>query len=254
MNALRHALLLLVIAAAAGWGCKKTDDPVPLAPDMVLTSSDSDAPAGQAIAFTIENPVDNIGSIQWNFGDGTTLNGNAITQTHTYTTGGTYTVTAKVFNTSGSSITLTETVTITGQVYLNGKLTYARVEAYDGNNDLWDHEYTGTERLPDLYLRVRKRLGNDYQVLLAQSSVLQNFQVNGTALSFAEVPFSIDDLDLLEVSLINSNMGQGRPDNAIGTFTLSKAGLSAMHAPNPTSMDWTSIDGNSTLYVTFSWN
>lgn len=254
MNTLKNTFVFLLIAAA-GWGCKKTEDPLPMAPDMVLTASSSNANAGQAIAFTIENPVDNIGSIQWDFGDGSaSVNTNDLTRNHSYNAGGTYTVTAKVFNTSGTSVTLTQTVTITGQVYQNGQLAYARILAYNPNNDLWDHEYTGTERLPDLYLRVRARLGNDYQVLLAQSSTLQNFQVDGTPVPFAGVPFEIDALDLLELTLFNSNVGQGRPDNVIGTFSLSKAGLSAMHGPSPTSREWTSIDGSSTLYVTFEWN
>lgn len=254
MNTLKQSLCIFLVAATV-WGCKKAEDPAPQPPAMELTASSTNAPAGQAITFTVKNPVDNIGSIQWDFGDNTpTVTGNSFSQTHSFTTGGTYTVTARVFKTSGATLPLTVTVTITGQVYLNGKLTYARIDSYNSNNNLWDYEYTGTDRLPDLYLRVRSRLGNDYQVLLAQSSVLQNFQVDGTPFSFSEVPFSIDGLDLLEVTLLNSNIGQGRPDNVITTFTLSKEGLSTMHGTAPVSYTWTGIDGTSSLYVTFTWN
>lgn len=254
MNALKKTLVCLLVVAA-GWGCKKAEDPGPPPPDMVLTASATNANAGQNISFNIENPVDNIGSIRWDFGDGSTpINTNDLSRTYSFYSAGTYTVTAQVFNTSGSSVTLSQTVTIAGQVYQNGKLTYARVQAYNANENLWDNEYTGTERLPDVYIRVRARQGNDYQVLLAQSSVLQNFQVNGNAIPFSEVPFGIDGLDLLEVTLFNNNVGQGRPDNVISTFSKSKAELKALYGQNPSSLDWEAIDGLSTLYVTFIWD
>lgn len=62
--------------------------------------------------FAVINPMNAV-SYDWDFGDGTTVTGGASAQNHTYTSNGTYTVTATLHDAFGCSETvITQTVTI----------------------------------------------------------------------------------------------------------------------------------------------
>jgi gliding motility-associated-like protein len=83
--------------------------------------------APHSITFTNQNQPAT--SVVWNFGDGTTGNGDVVT--HTYTQVGTYIVTMNVTLPSGCSGTATDTVVITQP---NGSFSYTGGNICNGNN------------------------------------------------------------------------------------------------------------------------
>ncbi|HUA02377.1 MAG TPA: PKD domain-containing protein [Solirubrobacteraceae bacterium] len=82
-------------------------------PTPAFTASSNPVTAGSAVAFNAGGSSDSVGTItgySWNFGDGTTANGQA--PSHIYASPGTYTVSLTVTNNAGQSGTRTGTVTV----------------------------------------------------------------------------------------------------------------------------------------------
>jgi PKD repeat protein len=83
---------------------------VAIVPDQGPTASFSDTPAqaGSATSFdasTSSDPESTVASYHWNFGDSATADTSTPTTTHTYATGGSYTVTLTVTDDEGCSNT-----------------------------------------------------------------------------------------------------------------------------------------------------
>lgn len=84
--------------------------PANVAPTAAFTST----PTGLQVAFDGSTSTDSDGTVAsyaWNYGDGAT--GTGKTSSHTFATGGTYTVTLKVTDNQGATNTATGTVTVT---------------------------------------------------------------------------------------------------------------------------------------------
>lgn len=255
-SSLKTALAVLCLAAAST-GCKKEDPGQTPVEPMALVANYPVANAGEPITFHISNAVNGITGVRWNFGDGSAPeNTYNISIDHTYTNVGEYTARADVF-VNNETFTCTRNVKIEGQVEQRGTLTGARVTGYNNQTSLWDYEYSNSaDRYPDIYLRVRVKRGNTYEVLLAKSAVKQNFAVNGSFMTFDNVPFLIDDMDLLEVSIMNDNTTESRVDNVIGSFVKTKTELVNLHSSSGgySAFEWVSTDSYSVLDVTFAWN
>jgi PKD repeat protein len=103
---------------------------------------------------TFNNLSENATSYYWDFGDG--KNSSSTNPNHTYTEGGTYSVTLKAFNSVGNDV-MTKTLKIKNKPT---KMKITKVELlnyplYDGNGDNWDPMSAGA----DVYFKILN--GND---------------------------------------------------------------------------------------------
>ena len=103
---------------------------------------------------TFNNLSENATSYYWDFGDGS--NSSSTNPNHTYTEGGTFSVTLKAFNSAGNDV-MTKTVKIKNKPT---KMKITKVELlnyplYDGNGNNWDPMSAGA----DVYFKILN--GND---------------------------------------------------------------------------------------------
>lgn len=84
-------------------------------PPVAVLTAPSSGFAGDSLSFSAAGSSDNraIDSYEWNFGDGKTAEGKTVT--HSYTAGGTFTVTLTVKDDAGNAATQTQTVAVTAQ-------------------------------------------------------------------------------------------------------------------------------------------
>jgi len=82
---------------------------LPPGPVAVLTADDTTPDVGQTVTFDASATSGSPTGWEWDFGDGNTTTGSAVV-THSYSSGGSYTVTVRAINLAGDD---TETITIT---------------------------------------------------------------------------------------------------------------------------------------------
>lgn len=114
---MKPKLFIVILAVFFFTACCKDDiaDVMDCAGDALLTSVDHDASDGnpREVTFTVihgDNPE--IGSVDWNFGDGRTQTSNSPTITHTYAEAGSYQVSLKVHLVKSCSFDKTKNVTV----------------------------------------------------------------------------------------------------------------------------------------------
>ena len=83
---------------------------IAIVPDQAPTASFAATPGATDTATSFDTsaslaPIGTIASYEWNFGDGTMTTTSSPTTSHTYTSGGTYTVTLRVTDSAGTSTT-----------------------------------------------------------------------------------------------------------------------------------------------------
>ena len=117
---------------------EKTEPDIPVVepdttlPVAVIAPEDIIGTTGEEITFSGINSTDNaaIASYKWDFGDGTVQTGSICK--HTYTKGGTYTVTLTVTDTSGNKATVTKEVFVYGITGEDAEYALMTIKTIDG--------------------------------------------------------------------------------------------------------------------------
>jgi len=123
----------LVLSACGGGGGGGSDNAAPTA-SFTATPSSGNAPL--VVAFDASASTDRDGSIasySWSFGDSGSATG--VAASHTFVSGGSYTVTLTVTDNRGATGQATRTITATGpppaDVTVSGRITYQRVPFFN---------------------------------------------------------------------------------------------------------------------------
>jgi PKD repeat protein len=134
---------------------------------------------------TFNNLSENATSYYWDFGDG--KNSSSTNPNHTYTEGGTYSVTLKAFNSVGNDV-MTKTVKIKNKPT---KMKITKVELinyplYDGNGNNWDL----LDGAPDIYFKILNGNNN----VIFESGYYDGLTLNQLPVNYtSDLPFTIEN-------------------------------------------------------------
>ncbi len=214
------------------------------------------------LTFDLYNKVQGISGVRWDMGDGRTPVSGQTYYQYTYTTAGTYTVTATVFH-ENTSTELTRQVTIEGpNTNPQGAIRIKKIELIQFNQSVNDLEYNSglPQRNPDIYFDINYVNQNGNYINLYFKSEVKTDNTSNRPTWILDNTFPLiyySDVERLQIGFSDDDSAEGSNDDYYGSIDVYDYYIQSVLSTKPTTIQLSEFSPvgpvDLTIIITVEW-